>query len=277
MRKKTICRRPLQGQDHFIIETAYVKTKDLRLSLENCKKMYVDRLHAGDVGAQEARMVEAACRETAVESAFGSERGQRVAVIPVPKGGFCAEDLRREVFSAVLCGAAGIEYDSILDERSVWKNDPEPVFYYIQDMNYRLTQYGRTLMALKAAGVYCSEATARKYPELAARRVPLSESAVLAEQKLPDGLAIGEFADCDDNRYLMYQNVDVENRKVRSFQIKLSRELRAYRVNPHSGKQVPVKDKLTEQCILIMPGDGDLIRYQPAEDKPFLIEYALKK
>lgn len=277
MKKKTISRMPLQGQDHFIIATSYVITKDLRRSLENCREMYVNLLRAGRIDAQEESAVASVCRECDVDAVFGGECGARVAVIEVSDRNFRAEDLRREVFSAVLCGATGIEYDSVLDGDLVWKSSPEPVFYYIQDMNYRLAQYGRTLMALRPVGVYCSDATARKYPELAERRAALSDSAVVAEQELPDGLALGEFADGEDNRYLMYQNVDCEDSKVRSFQIKLARELRAYRVNPHSGKQVVVKDKLCEQCILIMPGDGDLLRYQPAEDKPFLIEYALKK
>lgn len=278
MKEQTICRKPLNGQDQFIIATAYVKTKDLRRSLENCKDMYVNRLYVGRVGAQEAGRIAAACSETGMESVFDKERScASIPVVSVSAKAFSPEEVRKNVYSAVLCGASGIEYDSILDERLVWKNDPEPVFHYIRDMNYRLTQYGRTLMALRHIGVYCSDETAKQSPLLSSRRGDIAQSALLARQELPEGLVVAEFADEENNRYLMYQNVDCGKKTARAFRIKLAGEFRAYRVNPHNGKQILVKSKMTEQAILIMPGDGDLLRYQPAEEEPFLIEYALKK
>ena len=278
MKEQTICRRPLQGQERFIIATAYVKTKNLRRSVECCRDMYVNCLHAGGVGAREAAVIAAVCAEAGVECVFdGPAPKPAWPLIPVLQKAFSPEKLRRDVFSAVLCGARGIEYDSILDDSLVWKHDPEPIFHFLQDMNYRLTQYGRTLMALKHIGVYCSDKTAARYPTLAPCRSALAQSQILAGQELPEGLAVGEFADGENNRYLLYQNVDHADKRVKTFRIKLARTFRVYRVNPHNGKQVLVKDRMDGQSILIMPGDGDLLRYQPADEEPFLIEYALKK
>lgn len=278
MNKQTICRKPLSGQDCFIIAAAYVKTINLRSSLENCREMYVNRLNAGNAGAEEAGRIAAACREVAMECVF--ENGTDAVhfpVLPAIDRTFSPEELRRAVFSAVLSGALGIEYAGILDDRTVWKNDPEPVFHFIKDLNYRLTQYGRTLMALKREGMYCSRKTAERYPAFAPGGDALSKSRILAGEELPEGLVIGEFADNENNRYLMVQNVNCEEKNARSFVIKLAREFRIYRVTPHNGKQILVKDRMTEQSILVMPGDGDLMRYQPAEEEPFLIEYTLKK
>lgn len=277
MKTKIIYREPVNGRDRFLISTAYQKTKHLRRSLENCGDMYVDRLYAGCVENGEAGEIASACRETGLEYIFALKApGADVSVISVPKA--CApEKLRRDVFSAVLCGAREVEYDSLLDELVVWNTEPEPLFHYIQDMNYRLVQYGRTLMALQCTGIYCAADTAKRYPAFAERRCEIGRSGILADQDLPEGLVIGEFADKENNRYLLYQNVNCEDKRAKSFKIKLARAFRAYRVNPHNGKQVLVKNKMSEQGILIMPGDGDLLRYQPAEEEPFLIEYALKK
>ena len=106
---------------------------------------------------------------------------------------------------------------------------------------------------------------------------PISESAVLEEQEMPAGLVVGEFVDSEGNLYLMYQNADYEDKKTRTFMLKLKKNFRIYRVNPHDGKQVVSKERVDIQKILIMPGDADLLRYQDAEDEACLIEYALKK
>ena len=255
MKQQLICRRPLNGQDHFIIGTAYVKTKDLCRSLENCKEMYVNRLFVDPACDSEAGRIAAACCETGLKRVVsGKDSFPDFQWIPVPVT-VSPEELRKSVYSAVLGGASGIVYDSLLKDRPARKNGPEPVFHFIQELNYRLTQYGRTMMALK----------------------PAAERTVIAEGGLPEDLAAGEFSDEENNRYLMIQNLDLSGRTAKPFSIKLSKEFRCYRVNPHNGKQVIVKDRTDGQTILIMPGDADLLRYQPADEEPYLIEYVLAK
>ena len=277
MNTKIIYRKPAGGQDRFLLSAAYKKAKDLRRSLENCGDMYIDRLYAGCPGADEAGKIAGACLETGIECVFADNAPDAcVPVIPVSKA-YTPERLRRNVFFAVLCGAREVEYDSLLPERAIVGARPEPLFHYIQDMNYRLKQYGRTLMALKNTGIYCTADTAKRYPIFAERRGEIGHSGIFTEQELPEDLVIGTFADEENNRYVLYQNVNCDKTSATSFHIELAREFRAYRVNPHNGKQVLVRNKMREQSILIMPGDGDLLRYQPSEEEPFLIEYALKK
>ncbi|MBR4767573.1 MAG: hypothetical protein IK088_01215 [Lachnospiraceae bacterium] len=278
MKQQMICRGPLNGQDHFIIGTAYVKAEHLCRCLENCKEMYVNRLCFDPACEKEAGRIETACSSNSFECiSYRKDSCPDLKLVPVPAGAFSPEELRRDVYSAVLSGAHGIVYDSILKDRPVWKNEPEPVFHFIQELNYRLTQYGRTMMALKPAGVYLSDRTSERAPSLSSLRRNLKDSAVLDVQELPDDLVIGEFSDEENNVYLMIQNLDCSIRTAKPFQFRLSREFRCYRVNPHNGKQVLVKDRTNGQSILIMPGDADLLRYQPADEEPFLIEYVFTK
>ena len=278
MNKKIIYRKPLEHQDRFLISTTYVKTTNARRSLETCKEMYVNRLNASNASSKEMKNIATACVEVAMEGIFDEITGNAdVSKIVVQKKDFSPEKLRMKVFSALLCGALGIEYDSIYDDGFVRNSGREPLFHYIKDMNYRIEQYGRTLMALKNVGVYGAANVAEKYPELATSLRPITESQILAEQELPDGLVLGEFVDSEGNRYLMYQNVDCEDNRLKAFNVKLQKNFRSYRINPHNGKQVPQKGTSDVQKILIMPGDGDLLRYQDDEEEAFLIEYALKK
>lgn len=278
MKTKMVYRKPINGQDRFLISTTYVKTKNLRRGLETCGDMYIDRLYVDCAGEDEAGELTGICLEAGMECVFdGKTPNAELPVISVSAKACAPEKLRRDVFFAALCGARGVKYDSLLDGRLVWNNGSEPLFHYIRDMNYRLSQYGRTLMALKNTGIYCALDTAKKHAAFAQRHCALSHSQILADQDLPEELMIGEFADGENNRYLLYQNLDCEDKRVKLFQIKLARAFRVYRVNPHNGKQVLVKDRMDEQDILIMPGDGDLLRYQPADEEPFLMEYALQK
>ncbi len=277
MNTKIAYRKPADGQDRFLISTVYRKARHLRRSLENCGDMYVDRLYADGVERLEAGKIAGACLETGIECVFTDNAPDpRVPVVSLSKAR-TPEQLRRDVFFAVLSGAREVKYDSLLSERAIFGARPEPLVHYIKDVNYRLKQYGRTLMALKNTGIYCAADTEKRYPQIAGRRREIGRGGILAGQELPEGLVIGEFADEENNRYLLYQNANCDDTKASSFQIKLAREFRAYRVNPHNGKQVLVRNRTGEQSILIMPGDGDLLRYQPSEDEPFLIEYALKK
>ena len=166
------------------------------------------------------------------------------------------------VLDTILHGAVGVEYDEMCD-RVIRKDCKKGLWYdYLKELNYRITQCGRTLMALTCIAVY---------------EGVVEGSRVLADQKLPEDCVVGEFEDQKGNQYLMYQNVNVTEKKAKSFSLELKKSFRIYRVNPHDGKQMISKECENVQKIMIMPGDADLLRYQDTKEEAYLIEYALKK
>lgn len=293
MMKKIIYRKPLGNQDRFMISTIHTRTKNVRRGLELCKELYINMVNFDGVKPKDAYSRAIACEEVGLDGAFKDtefvqkfdfavdknsvaevSRWQNVSVWD---GNFSPEKLRMKVFRALVQGAVGIEYDSVYDGGITMDSKKGPLFRYIQDMNYRLTQIGRTLIALQCVGVYCSQDVIERDASFAAVARPISESKILAEQELPAGTAIGEFEDKEGNRYLLYQNVDYEDKSTKAFSFQLKKKFRVYRVNPHDGKQMISKESIDTQKILIMPGDADLLRYQDTEEEACLLEYALKK
>jgi len=284
MKTKIIYRKPLGNQDRFIISTTYKRTKDVRRSLEILKDMYVNLVNFNRANEKEATSYATACDEVAIHGAFKAEQliqkldfavdkksvvaTSKCKTIIVADNKFSPEHLRMNVYANVMQGAKGIEYQSICDGT---------MNRYIQELNYRLTQYGRTLMALKNVGVFCAKDVVEKYLFFAKVAKPLSESKVLADQELPAGLAIGEFVDSEGNLYLLIQNTDHEDKSTKAFSFALKKNFRVYRVNPHDGKQMISKDSINMQKILIMPGDADMLRYQDIDEEACFIEYALRK
>ena len=281
MKTKLIYRKPLGKQDRFIISASYKRTKDARRSLEILRDMYVNLVNFNRVNNKEAASLASACDEVAMLGAFKDAEIQqkfdyavdRKSVVSIAKcksvdAQASPEEVRMQVYTALVQGAKGIEYQGVCDGK---------MNRYIQELNYRLTQYGRTLMALKNIGVYCAKDVVEKYPFFEKVAKPLSESKVLAEQELPNGLAIGEFEDCEGNLYLLIQNTNYAGKTTDGFVFALKKNFRVYRVNPHDGKQMISKESIDKQKILIVSGDADFMRYQNVEDEACYIEYALKK
>ena len=135
MKQQMVFRKPLNGQDHFIIGTAYVKTKDLCRGLETCKELYVNRLFV-DPACDLAGGIETARAAAGMKRIVsGKDSFPDFQWIPVPSGAVSPEALRRSVYSAVLGGAKGIVYDTLLKGRPVRKNGPEQVFPFLQELN----------------------------------------------------------------------------------------------------------------------------------------------
>jgi hypothetical protein len=253
VKKRIIYRKPLGEQDRFYISTVCRQTKNTRRDMELCEDMYLNSVNLGQVNGKNSYEYTVSCK------------------------GVTPEKIRMQVFRAILQGAVRIEYDSVYNDCITKDGKKGVLFNYIQDMNYRVTQIGRTMMALKNVGVYCAKDVIKSDSSFATIARPISKSKILAEQELPAGLAIGEFEDIEGNRYLFYQNVDCMDKNSKHFSLKLKKNYRVYRVNPHDGKQLISKESIDTQKILIMPGDADLLRYQDVEEEAFLIEYALKK
>ena len=240
MKKRIIYRSPRGKQDSFVIATAQVGTKNVQRRLELCEDLYLNQV--GESGLLEER------------TSWGK--------VALQGKNFSPEQMRAEVYGAILHGAVGVEYDEMCD-RVIRKDCKKgPWYEYLKELNYRITQCGRTLMALTCIAVY---------------EDVVEGSRVLADQKLPEDCVVGEFEDQKGNQYLMYQNVNVTEKKAKSFSLELKKSFRIYRVNPHDGKQMISKECENVQKIMIMPGDADLLRYQDTKEEAYLIEYALKK
>lgn len=240
MEKRIIYRSPRGTQDRFVIATKRVGTQNVQRGLELCEDLYLNQV--GESGP--------------------SEECAKWGKVGLQGMNFSPEQMRSEVYAAILHGAVGVEYDTMCD-RIIRKNCKKGAWYdYLKELNYRITQCGRTLMALTCIAVY---------------EDVVEGSRILADQKLPKDCIVGEFVDKEDNRYLMYQNVNGLEKKAKLFSLELKKPFRIYRVNPHDGKQMLSKETENVQKIMIMPGDADLLRYQDTEDDAYLIEYVLKK
>ena len=280
MTNKKIYREPLNGQDGFIISTIHKQTENMRRGLELCKEMYFNRINFCNVNKNEIYDYAIACEEVAIDGVFHKTElaeefnyvieGQCDLEMPdlhrivVRDKAFSPEKLRFKIYEGLLCGAKGIEYDSAYDG-AITKNDKEDgLFYYIRDINQRLEQIGRTLMALKQVATYQPQQW-------------VTESEILSRQEIPQGCAVSEFMDCEGHRYLLIQNQDCIDKSSKVFRFDLKKSFRVYRVNPHNGKQMITKEKIDTFKILLMPGDADVLRFQDVKDKAYLIDYVLKK
>ena len=278
MNTKKIFRGPIGNQDRFLLAMVNKKKKSIRRFLEFCKEMHCNLVNFENTSAAEESDGAVACEEVALTGTFRSEKlvnqfqyasyrdkimePSKVEEISIEKETTPTE-LRAKVFGALLRGKLGIEYND-MEYRCVDKDCDRGVYFrYVQDMNYRIKELGRTLMALQSERV-CT-------------RVVDASGHVLAEQSLPQGCAVGEFVDGEDNHYLMVQNQDLSSKNKKAFSFKLKKKYRVYRVNPHNGKQVLVKDGVETFSLLVMPGDADLLRFQDAEEEPFFIEYVFRK
>ena len=278
MNTKKIFREPIGNQDRFLIVMVNKKKKNLRRFLELCKEMHCNLVNFENTSATEEYDSAIACEEVALMGIFKKEKlvnqfrhaahreeimeSSKVEGISIEKE-VTPTELRWKVFSALMRGKLGIEYSDI-EYRCIDKDCGRGSYFrYVQDMNYRIKELGRTLMALNSQRVY--------------NRAVDASSQVLAEQSLPPECAIGEFVDSEGNSYLMIQNKDYTGKDKKAFQLKLNKAFRVYRVNPHNGKQILVKDSVEVFNVLAMPGDADLLRFQDAEEEAYFIEYIFRK
>ena len=278
MRTKNIYRRPVGNQDRFLIAMVNKNEMNKRRFVELCKEMHCNVINFENTSATEEYGSAVACEEVAVIGMFHDKKlidcftyamnreevmeVSNCETISIDKD-ITPEELRMKVFRSLLNGKLGIEYDDI-DNKCIDCDCCKGTFFrYVQDMNYRVSEIGRTLMALKNRAIHNSSF--------------ISDSKILAEQALPEGCAIGELVDREGNRYLMIQNEDYTDKEKKAFRLQLKKKFRVYRVNPHNGKQILVKDEVDIFNVLVMPGDADLLRFQDAEDEPYFIEYIFQK
>lgn len=275
MKTKIIYRKPQDKQSVFLISSTHKKVKNIRRGLELMKDLHVNVVNFENQGEKDNYDCAIACEEVALNGVIGDvtlcnkfrhavssqsfSELKNIHRVSLEGGQLLPEKLRMKVYQALLNGATGIEYDSLYDGAITKDSKKGPLFDYIEDMNYRVREIGRTLLSLKKVDMS-----------------NLSFSAILSEQELPEKCGIGEFEDREGNRYLFIQNQAYEEKEKRLFSLKLKGKKRVYRVNPHDGKQLITKEAVDVFKVLIMPGDADLLRFQDAEAEACLVEYVMK-
>lgn len=257
METKLIFREPRDGMDRFVVSAVGNFSKNTRRAIELCKEMNFCVI---ECASDECKL---ACREVGMAQ---TEKitSRVISTVKVPTDikegeytGTSAEKFRFQVYSALMNGKLGVRLQTLCPGAMSKSAVQGPLFHYIKEINFRIQELGRTMMALK--------------------KVQPSKAQVLADGKLPKDCAVSEFKDSEGNRYLMIQNTDYESRKPKQYVFQLARKSRVYRVNPHDGRQQIMKENLETMKLIVMPGEADLLRFQNAEEEPYFIEYALKK
>lgn len=189
---------------------------------------------------------------------------------------FSPEKLRVQQYQALLHGAKGLHNYNV-EPGAIRKEDGTkgPLFYQTKELNHCCLQLGKTFMALESVAVFHSEELLKGNKHFDKLRQSLSESKILAQQELPFRCSIGEFTDCEGNRYLFIQNRDYET--TQQFNLELQKEFRIYEVSKRDGMQRVRNEKVSKLGLLMKPGDAVLFRFQDANEEPFLINYVLQK
>jgi len=188
---------------------------------------------------------------------------------------FTPARMTMQAYNVLLHGGQGVQYYCTVDGPIYRDGRKGPLFFQMQEMNHRITQWGKTLMALTSEHVFHS-------PELLAGnesynqfRDPLINSQILADDELPFRCSAGEFVDSEGNRYLMILNRDYMDK--RTFKLNLKKPFRVYEISEEDGLQ-SVRNRSTK-CLNVelAAGDAIFLRMQDANEEPYLIDYVLKK
>lgn len=188
---------------------------------------------------------------------------------------FTAEQIRVQQYNALLHGAKGLQNYNVAEGALNKDGTKGPLFEATKDINKRCYQMGKTLMALTSVGVYHSKEVLEGNKDFEAYRESVCESKVLANEELPFRCSVGEFKDCEENRYLFIQNRDYE--KARTFKLKLQKKFRVYEVSQEHGMQSVRNYSVTGITLRLEPGDAKLLRFQDVKENAYLIDYVLEK
>ncbi|MBP3665175.1 MAG: hypothetical protein J6J03_08455 [Tyzzerella sp.] len=188
---------------------------------------------------------------------------------------FTPARMTMQAYNVLLHGGKGIQYYCTVDGAIYRDGRRGPLFFQMKEMNRRITQWGKTLMALNSEGVYHSLEVLEGFEPFDKYRESLSTSEVLADDKLPFRCSVGEFADSEGNRYLMILNRDYLD--ARQFKLNLKKAFRVYEVSGEDGTQ-SVRNRSTKSLSLeLAAGDAIFLRLQDAEEEAELLDYVLKK
>jgi len=185
------------------------------------------------------------------------------------------EKMRGQMYLALIHGAVGLQNYNVYGGAITEDAEMGPLYFFTKDINHRVHQIGRTLMALTSVGVFHSPEVHEGNTMFDDWRQPISDSEVLADVDLPFRCSVGEFVDAEGNRYLMIYNRDFLEK--REFKLKLKKKFRIYEVSQDDGMQSVKSNRAQKLSVTLQAGDAILLRFQDADEKAFLIDYVLEK
>lgn len=186
---------------------------------------------------------------------------------------FSPEKLTMQAFNVLLHGGKAVQYYCTAEGAMYWDGRLGPLFYQMKALNRRISQWGKTLMALTSEGVYHSPEVLSDCAVFEKYREPISNSQILSDEALPFRCSAGELSDREGNRYLLVLNRDYRN--PRSFQLHFKKSSRVYRVSDETGEQSVIRNRSKGINLDLKPGDAVLLRVQDADEEACLIDYAL--
>ncbi len=187
---------------------------------------------------------------------------------------FTPARMTMQAFNALLHGAKGIQYYCTVEGAIYRDGRKGPLFFQMQELNERIRQWGKTLMALTSTHVFHSSELLMNNENYNKFREPISNSKVLAEQELPFRCSVGEFTDEENHTYLMVLNRDYMDKK--RFKLNLKDAFRVYEVSGEDGTQSVTKKSTKSLDVELAAGDAVLLRLQEAKEEPYLVDYRLE-
>lgn len=186
---------------------------------------------------------------------------------------FSPERLTMQAYNVLLHGGKAVQYYCTVDGAIYRDGRLGPLFFSMRDLNKRMSQWGKTLMALTSEGVYHSPEVLAGYEAFDKYRESVSDSQILVDKELPFRCSVGELSDKEGNRYLFVLNRDYLNRRRFTLNFKIAS--RVYEVSGESGEQSVKKKSTTSMTLDLAPGDATFLRVQDADQEAFLIDYVL--
>ena len=188
---------------------------------------------------------------------------------------FTPERMTMQAYNVLLHGGKGVQYYCAVDGAIYRDGRKGPLFFQMKEMNHRIQQWGKTLMALTSEHVFHSPELHEGNENFDQFRDILLNSKILADENLPFRCSVGELSDSEGNRYLMILNRDYMDK--RTFKLNLKKAFRVYEVSGEDGMQ-SVRNRSTKSLnIELAAGDAIFLRLQDAKEEAFLIDYVLKK
>lgn len=188
---------------------------------------------------------------------------------------FTPERMAMQAYNVLIHGGKAVQYYCAVEGAIYRDGRRGPLFFQMKELNKRLYQWGKTLMALTSEHVYHSPEVLMGYAPFDKYREVLSDSEILADKELPFRCSVGEFADSEGNRYLMVLNRDYQD--DRTFKLNFKKEFRVYEVSGQDGTQSVKKRRTKSLALQLAPGDAVFLRFQDANEEAYLIDYVLQK
>jgi hypothetical protein len=173
-----------------------------------------------------------------------------------------------QAWAAVMYGVKGLSTYTALGSVIDKKGERAPLFDVQQQINRELQALGSTLLHLKSTAVYHAEEA--QIPDTYARR-PETSSWLAG---LPEHVSASEFADSENNTYILFLNRDFT--AGREYAIPLKGAFRIYACDKNdNGKQSVLHEATNQFSLFLEAGEGILVRIEQIANKPKLIRYQI--